>query len=344
MGVCALYDEHIIGSIGCVITDGPVFQTQIIIVCAKLANGVSAGQANTDGLSVTYKLQAVLICSIIISVPVAPGSVVRFCCGEVDTATAGTVYTGLQYANIIGNRQSGLSGREFQGAVVVIDVSLTDIHHAAGSRMLKTALDDQVILILQRQHLTADGMIFGFQVIIGSCKLDQGSIAGHTYADSLTAANKLNHIGTDRRILDTPIILHEISIVFGHCGINTTIAPAVTTALQGTGRNNRAVIFGLQVIAVHSLHQILQYIRAGIAIVLSGSIGQRTVGNRQRTVNNNGNDLIQILGIDIAHFYIVHTVLCNRCASCVTDLKFVGLYITADGKVETHCGLRLEDQ
>ena len=83
-----------------------MFDILIIAPCsgntlAKLANGISAGQANTDGLAVANQLQAIFICSVIIGIPITVGSIVCFRCGEVDTTAACTVYAGLQHASII---------------------------------------------------------------------------------------------------------------------------------------------------------------------------------------------------------------------------------------------------
>ena len=341
VGKCALNDEHIIGGEGSILTNCVFFQTQVVIVCTKLADGISVSQANTDGLAVTDQLNVVNAIGIVVGIPIAPGRIVDFRCGEVDTAGCCAMCAGLQHTHIIGNRLNRLGGGEFQRAVIVVDVSLADIHHAAGGRMLEAAFDDQIVLIHQRQNLACNRPGLCFQAIVGSCELNQGSLSGHTHTLCHIAANQLNHIGTNGCILDTPIILHEISIIFRCGGINNTGGPAVAAALQGANGCYTIVELCFQVVAVHCLHQCLQLCGAACIVVFSDDVVQGAVGNRQRAViDAQCNIVCQFLRIDIAHFNVVHSVLLLRCT--LAEGKVCNIFGRL--KVETYRDLVAEHQ
>ena len=140
--------------------------------------------------------------------------------------------------------------------------SLADIHRTAGSGMIESALNDQVVLILQGQHIAANGPGFCLQAIVRSGELDQRSLTGHTYAGGHTTPNQLDHIGTIGGVLNAPVILDVVNIIFRGCCINNGGRPAVAAALQGAGRHNTIIAHCFLMVAVQGLHQALQAIRA----------------------------------------------------------------------------------
>ena len=305
--------QDIVSQQGLVVHDGPEFHSVPIVVA--LVDNILTNISHIIGFTVTDQFNVACIgrCIAAVGSSVSHLKDQRTC----TTGPAVTVHL-LQHTALNDGGQSGHFLGEFCIGSVQVDIVLSKTDGCIIGSIVEVAFDD-VNIAIHSGSIFAHSPAIDVQIILICIVLDDGTAAGNRHINGLAVTDTLNDAAGSGSILQSPVAL--VGSIVGLLGshIDTAGSPVVV----GIGMLHQFVdlhdlrilliVNCLQMIAVHSLYQSLQRIRAGGTVILSDNVGHGAVSNRQSAiVDIQGNDLVHILGIDAGDLYIVLAILFHR--------------------------------
>ena len=269
----AFHDDHIIGGDGAcavqtVVTNGPAFQLQIILIIADLDDQRSVNDTNADGLAATDDLNIIGAGLLIFQSPVAvEGRIVcRHCKG--DAIAPHTLCMGLHRTAA---DHAGQLGGKGPGRAVIVQIGLFDLHHNAPGIILPEAIHHDNIIGGIGKVVGTPGV--DLQEVVGCVVLDQGATAGNTDVDLLAVADHIVGTGSHRGIFDVPAVIG--GSIFCHCGVNALAGNTVCVIAERAGKDGVEDQAAVAYIDLRLLH--CQNTTAGFVLKLALDDDQITV-------------------------------------------------------------------
>ena len=257
IGKFALHNQHIAGNYGEIITNGPLFQLQVIPGIVKLDDIFSVGLCQVDGLTVTHQLNIFSGGGIVEGIPIVTIGYIVGCQREIHTlvvagipavgmAAHGAGLDGIIHIFLIGEGQAvvfsngndGATDRKGHAVCSILELSL---HHQH-----VTGHDGEII---------ADGPGAQLQVVLCIGVLDDGASAGNADIVGLALPDQLQGGCGNRLVFHVPaVVRHFVSC---QCKVQTVTAcgvEAVSVGLHITTLDHGCIIRGEDRLTVFNGH------------------------------------------------------------------------------------------